>query len=101
MRVQVVEVQPPRQFDVTIPGQAEPSRVIAGQTGILYCARHKTLDGCECTSRVRLSGLLTNSVRDIRDRKPIGSEPLGGFPSPELQAERKTNNERRASEVGL
>lgn len=101
MRVVVVEVQPPRQFDVTIPGQAEPSRVIAGQTGILYCAKHRKLDSCECTSRVRLSGLLTNSVRDMRDRKPIGPEPMGGFPSPELQAERKTNNERRARSAGL
>lgn len=65
MRVHVVEVQPPRQFDVTLPGQAEPSRVIAGQTGILYCAKHQKLDGCECTRRVRLSGALTDSVKSV------------------------------------
>lgn len=52
--------RPRRWFDV-FDGVGQWSLVLSGglfAAGVLYCERHELFDGCECTARVRLSGLL-------------------------------------------
>lgn len=91
----VTEIQPVRQFDVLNDGAKEPSRVYLNrESDTLYCARHQKLDGCTCTARVRLSGVLAGGVRDLTTHRP-----------PELNHEKMAANvaanETRAKEVGL
>ena len=52
--------RPRRWFDV-YDGTGQCSLVLSGGlfiAGALYCDRHQLVDTCECTARVRLSGLL-------------------------------------------
>lgn len=46
-----------------------------GQGDRLFCHRHQTYDDCTCTARVRLCGILTNTVVQVRraDVKPSPS----------------------------
>lgn len=69
----VREVTPVRTFTV-VNDDGQQSVVDWNDDGsdTLFCHRHKTWDDCTCTARVRLCGILTNTVVQVRraDRKP-------------------------------
>lgn len=69
----VKEITPVRTFKVQ-NDDGEKSIVDWTSDGAdtLFCHRHKTWDDCTCTARVRLCGILTNTVAQVRaDRKPL------------------------------
>lgn len=69
----VKEVTPVRTFTVD-NDSGEKSIVDWTSDGAdtLFCHQHQTWDDCTCTARVRLCGILTHTVVQVRraDRKP-------------------------------
>lgn len=68
----VHEVTPIREFTVQ-NDDGEQSIVDWTRHGdAIFCHQHKTWDDCTCTARVRLCGILTNTVVQVRraDVKP-------------------------------
>lgn len=59
----VVEVTEMRRFEVTNDNDQKPTVcVYNARHDTVYCAMHDEHDNCAHTARVRLSGILTNTV---------------------------------------